>query len=91
MVGNTEWWYYCRGEYGGGSWIFTWTGLPGEPLYQMDYNDIRLAMGLEFDRLNVLDGHIEFGVAVNRELIPNGPIPEFKPSTTFFLGAGLAY
>ncbi len=91
MVGNTEWWYYVRGEYGGGSWTYTWMDLPGEPMYQADYNDIRVAMGLEFDRLNVLDGHIEFGVAVNREIVPDGPIPAYKPSTTFFLGAGVAY
>lgn len=90
-VGNTEWWYYIRGEYGGGTWALTWTGLPGEPLYETDYNDIRVAMGLEFARLNVLDGHIEFGVSTAREIYPNGPIPVYKPSTTFFLGAGLAY
>lgn len=93
-IGNTEWWFYVRGEYGGGSWTFTWTDL-GDIVDQADYNDIRIAMGLEFSRLNVLDGHIEFGVAFNREIVPRGTvgslIGEYKPSTTFFLGAGLAY
>ena len=92
-IGNTEWWFYVRGEYGGGSWLFTWTELGGPPplLGQADYNDIRTAMGLEFSRLNVLDGHIEFGVSFNREIVPRGFYQEYKPSTTFFLGAGLAY
>ncbi len=95
-IGNTEWWFYVRGEYGGGSWVFTWTelGAPGDrPVGQADYNDIRIAMGLEFARLNVLDGHIEFGVAFNRQIVPRASlgIDEYKPSTTFFLGAGLAY
>ena len=98
VVGNTEWWYYIRGEYGGDSWLMTWDDLalpPDDENYESrhktDYNDIRVAMGLEFDRLNVLDGHIEFGVAVNRQIIPDGLDWEYKPSTTFFLGAGLAY
>ncbi len=92
-TGNTEWWYYIRGEYGGGSWTFTWTelGAPPPMVGQADYNDIRIATGLEFARLNVLDGHIEFGVAFNRAIVPRGFFNEYKPSTTFFLGAGLAY
>jgi len=92
-IGNTEWWFYVRGEYGGGSWLFTWTELGAPPplLGQADYNDIRVAMGLEFSRLNVLDGHVEFGVSFNRAIVPRGFFEEYKPSTTFFLGAGLAY
>lgn len=94
-TGNTEWWLYVRGEYGGGSWVFEWTEL-GEVVEQADYNDIRIALGLEFANLNVLNGHIEFGVSFSREIVPRGPVVlpivgEYKPSTTFFLGAGLAY
>ena len=88
--GNTEWWIYARGEYGGGSWYVTADGPPGTR-DQLDYNDLRFASGLEIRRHSQLSGLIEFGVAFNRELLQKTTHDKFKPSTTMFLGAALMY
>ena len=62
--GNTDWWGYIRGEYGGGSWT-----ISGEP---SDYNDIRVGLGLEFDRFSGCNGLFEVGGAFERELYGQG-------------------
>jgi hypothetical protein len=90
-VGNTEWWFYGRGEYGGGSWAAVPDGVPGGVLDQIDYNDIRFALGFEFDHLSNLSGRFEVGVALERELVLRSTGEKYHPSTTIFLGAGLAY
>ena len=89
-IGNTEWWGYVRGEYGGGSWTITPHKAPG-PMDEIDYNDIRLALGLEFNRNAGLGGLVEVGTAFNRELYVRGTHEKFTPSTTIFLRAGLIY
>jgi len=88
--GNTEWWLYCRGEYGGGSWVVE----PDDPAKggtrdQVDYNDLRFAIGLEFDRMDRIGGLIEVGTAFDRELLVRSTGVKFSPSTTIFLRAGL--
>jgi hypothetical protein len=93
-IGNTEWWWYVSGDYGGGSWMITRTSIPGDPRDQVDYNDMRVALGLEFKRLTGmgLNGLFEGGYAFQRELVYNGQHPPtFVPDGTFFLRAGLAY
>lgn len=85
--GNTEWWFYCRGEYGGGSWE---VGSPVAPdPDQVDYNDLRFALGLEFNRMDRIGGLIEVGTAFDRELIVRSTREKYSPSTTIFLRAGL--
>ncbi|MEE9602115.1 MAG: hypothetical protein V3V75_02335 [Thermoguttaceae bacterium] len=88
-VGNTEWWCYVRGEYGGGSWtVKRVSGM----LDQADYNDIRFALGLDFANTNGLAGMFEVGVAFEREIRYRSRMPEvYRPKTTFLLGAGLVY
>ncbi len=87
--GNTQWWWYLRGEYGGGNWTVRRTsGIIDE----VDYNDIRAAFGVEFIRLNGLTGLFEIGVAFEREVVYKlAPPPKFTPNTTVFLRAGLTY
>ncbi|MBN1589129.1 MAG: hypothetical protein JW888_06420 [Pirellulales bacterium] len=85
---TTEWWLYCRGEYGGGSWIIKPDGVPG-PLDQVDYNDLRFAIGLEFDRMDKIGGLVEVGTAFDRELVVRSTGDKYSPSTTIFLRAGL--
>lgn len=109
-LGTCEWWYYVRGEYPGGG---TWTvrraspapaGSPPPPnragqLDSVDYNDIRVALGLEFIRTSSLHGFFEVGTAFDREILffpvtDSGiaePVSKFRPSTTVFLGAGVAF
>ena len=89
--GNTEWWGYARGEYGGGSWTVNRL----DPAISPDlvgYNDLRFSVGLEFIRLNGLTGLFELGVSFNRELRYRSQAPTvFYPNTTMFLRTGLAY
>jgi hypothetical protein len=101
--GNTEWWLYGAGDYGGGSWtIKRDTGFgPGVPDWkhpadgtytQFDYNDIRVAVGLEFKTLRQMEGHLEVGLSCSRELIYRDQLPPaYYPTNTVYLGAGLSY
>jgi len=100
LVGQTEWWYYLRGEYGGGAWtVKRGTGPRRGLLDSVDYNDLRVALGVDFRRNPGWRGFFEVGLAFNRELLyfaeDNPAIPEpmsrFKPSDTVFLGGGIAY
>jgi hypothetical protein len=99
-LGNTEWWYYLRGEYGGGAWtIKRRTGPRTGLLDAVDYNDLRLALGLDFRHNSGWRGSLEIGMAFDREILyfpldnPAIPEPQHRcvPSTTVFLGGGLAY
>ena len=89
-IGNTEWWLYARGEYGGGSWTVKPHKAPG-PMDQIDYNDIRFGVGLEFNRNAGIGGLIEIGTAFDRELLLRSTHAKYTPSTTFYFRAGLVY
>ncbi len=85
--GNTEWWLYARGEYGGGTWTLR---QPDATVLPMDYNDMRVGVGLEFARPGGLTGLFEVGLAFERELYFS-PAMEWDPNTTVFLRGGLGY
>jgi hypothetical protein len=93
--GNTDWWIYARGEYGGGSWtIKQEITVPDTVSYldQVDYNDIRVGLGLEFDTPRAWKGLFEAGVTFERELVFRSGIPAtFRPDPTVYLRAALAY
>ncbi len=85
---DTQWWAYVRADYGGGSWaINTDYGV-----FRTDYNDIRVALGLEFRNKpgQCLSGYFEVGGAFNRELYADGQA-WYKPSSCVFLAGGLKY
>jgi len=86
-VGNTEWWGYIRGDYGGGAWTMD---QPGGDTLEMDYNDIRLGLGAEFFRPRGLSGLFEVGLAFDRELYALDD-DFFTPNSTVYLRGGLAY
>jgi len=89
-VGNTDWWLYCRGEYGGGSW--TVKRNPGDDQDEVDYNDMRFAVGLEYERLGCVNGRFEVGIAFERELFYRSPTTAaFEPNPTVFVGGAFAY
>ena len=79
--GNTEWWLYASGDYGGGTWtIKRDTGYmtppaapwqhPADGTYtRFDYNDIRIAVGLRFKTPRQLEGHFEVGFSCDRQLV----------------------
>jgi hypothetical protein len=96
--GNTQWWLYADGNYGGGTWtIKRNTGfVPAVPtdgtFTRFDYNDIRVAVGLEFKRPRQLEGYFEVGLACSRELVYQDLSPSsYFPNNTVYIGAGLTY
>jgi hypothetical protein len=89
-IGTTDWWYYLRGEYGGGSWTIRREFTPD--VERIDYNDLRVALGMEFQRTGGLEGFVEVGLAFDREVVyVESPEDNFRPSNTFFLGGGIRY
>ena len=99
--GNTEWWVYVSGDYGGGKWQITrQNGFDPNPYPPdmngtrdtFDYNDIRVAVGLEFNTMRQLHGMFEVGGAFCREVIYESyEPPAYYPNDTVFIRAGLAY
>lgn len=86
--GTTDWWIYGRGEYGGGDWTIGHNGRTE----RVDYNDYRIALGLEFARRKGLNGLFEIGYSFQRELCYEYDDPaKFTPDSSVFLHAGLAY
>ena len=84
--GITDWWLYGRGDYGGGSWEIT---PPGSSTERVDYNDVRVAVGLEFHRHAGLSGLFEVGYAFDREVY--SLTTDLRPSDAWFLRAALSY
>ena len=85
-IGNTEWWIYARGDYGGGAWTVMHEGS----FESIDYNDIRILFGFDWKNPTVLDGFFEVGLATDREIVYRTS-PIFRPTTAFLLRAGLIY
>jgi hypothetical protein len=96
--GTAEWWLYFSGDYGGGDWHITERN-PSTQYFNFDYDDIRIAVGVEFKTYRNLNGWFEIGGAFSRELFfrddsnpANTPAPNtIYPNNTVFLRAGLAY
>lgn len=89
-LGNTEFWWYLGGEYGGD----TWTIEPeADPIEQrVTYNDFRAALGIEWYNPYGAKGFIEGGYVFEREVIyTESHLDNFNPDNTFLIRAGLAY
>ena len=84
--GNTEWWGYLAGDYGGDAWTVDLAGVQS-----LDYNDIRFALGVEFDHMDGLrTGFFEVGLAFERELYNSAADP-YGLNNTVFLRGGVAF
>jgi hypothetical protein len=87
-IGNTKWYGYAAGEYGGGSWTVARQTTDD----RIDYNDIRLIGGLEWETQTQIRGHIEAGWVFDREIVfVSGDPPNFKPNDTIMLRAGVDF
>jgi hypothetical protein len=86
-LGNTDIWLYGFGEYGGGSWTAQRVGMND----QFDYNDIRFGGGLESFGYRGLHGLFEVAYVFNRQILYRSGTPNFYPSDTVMLRAGIAY
>jgi hypothetical protein len=58
---------------------------------QADYNDIRVSLGLEAYGYRGLHGFFEVGYVFDRQIIYRGGSPEYNPSDTIMLRAGVGY
>ena len=90
-IGTMELWWYVGGEYGGGAWTVQRVGPP--PFSDaIDYNDIRVILGLEWILQRGLRGHFEIGYVFDREIVfVGGPPANFKPDDTVMLRGGITY
>lgn len=87
-VGTTKWWWYAAGEYGGGSWTVARQTTDD----RIDYNDIRVIGGLEWETQTQIRGHLEIGYVFDREIIfTSGDPPNFTPDDTIMLRAGIDF
>lgn len=86
---NDARWLYVGGEFGGGVWSITRpsTGM----LDTVNYNDLRLLVGLERKRLGGISHRLEFGYVFYRELEFERPATELQLDDTVFVRAGLSY
>ena len=91
-IGTTDWRLMLRGEYGGGDWTVKRAfGVPGQT-DEVNYNDIRVAGGLEFEQTGGVHGSLETGVAFDREILFRSGAPQkYVPTTTVFVGGAIAY
>jgi len=88
-IGTTDLWYYLAGEYGGGAWTIKRANGMNDAV---DYNDIRVSLGLEAIALSGLRGTFEVGYVFDRQIIYRSVMPDrFDPSSTILLRASLSY
>ena len=99
-AGGTEWWWYLSGDYGGGVWTIKRSLDPTNPAYKtengqidlVDYDDIRVALGIDFKRPAGVTGFFEGGYAFQRELNYASGLPStFDPNGTFYVHAGVSF
>lgn len=91
-VGNTEWWWYVSGEYGGGAWTVERASGASDAI---DYDDLRFILGTEWrpaGGLSGITGRFEVGYVFNRKIkYIYTSTPDFKPNDTVMLRFGLTY
>ncbi len=93
-VNEMDIWWYLGGEYGGDAWtIERESGFSD----QIDINDIRLSVGLEWGspksmETGVRQGFVETGLVFDREIrYSTTPAENFSPKSTIFLRFGIGY
>lgn len=89
--GETRWWLYLRGEYYGNNWQIKRIN-PNPAVNGMadtvDYNDIRVALGLQADTATITSFIFEVGLTFNRELVYRSGQPSvYRPNPMIFLQA----
>jgi hypothetical protein len=87
-IGVTDLWLYVSAEYGGGAWTVRRANGASD---NFDYNDIRLILGVETYGSNRCRGMCEIGWVFDRQIIYRSGTPQFDPSDTVMIRAGLNY
>ena len=87
-IGTSQWWMYFAGEYGGGRWTVDRLIGPDD----IDYNDIRVIFGLEWETQTQARGHVEIAYVLDREIIFAGsPTDTLKLDDTMMVRAGVDF
>lgn len=87
-IGSSQWWMYVAGEYGGGRWTVQRLAGPDD----VDYNDIRIIFGLEWETQTQARGHIEIAYVLDREIIfDNTATPKLDLDDTVMVRAGVDF
>ena len=85
---GAKWWWYVGGEYGGGSWTLNRANI-GD---RVDYNDLRIYTGLEWETPGQARGHLEIGYAFDREIIYESGMPASRDlDDAVMFRAGIGY
>jgi hypothetical protein len=87
-IGTTEWGWYVAGEYGGGAWTIERDMIGHEGV---DYSDIRVLGGLEWESVYHCRGYFEVGYVFNREVTYKITANSFDPEDTVMLRAGVVF
>ena len=88
-VGNYEMWAYAGGEYGGGSWAIERIDGSND---QVDINDVRAFLGVEWIGPRRVTGFFDFGYAFERELVyKSNPMNDLELQDTLMIRSGLAF
>ncbi len=85
---GSEGWVYVGGEYGGGAWAINRLGILDD---NVDYNDWRLALGLELKHYTGIRGFFEVGYVFNRELLFETYGGRVELNDTVMLRIGLVF
>jgi hypothetical protein len=92
-IGNTEFWWYIGGEYGGGAWTFErqtdpWIGMEE----RIDINDIRVFIGVDWNRLERIRGLFEVGYVFDRQIVVvNHPNESVDLEDTVMVRGGITF
>jgi hypothetical protein len=87
VFGETAWWLYAAGEFGGGTWAYE---RPDGSANSVDYNDYRVILGSEFRRADGWCLRAEAGYVFGRELVPLNA-PRVTPTDTVMLRLALVF
>jgi hypothetical protein len=86
---NTDVWVYTAAEYGGGKWSIQRQAGNADAV---EYDDIRVMLGLDFISFNGLRGYSEVGYVFDRKLIYRSGDPHnYIPGDTVMFRGGLSY
>jgi hypothetical protein len=87
-VGNSKWYWYVAGEYGGGSWSVQ-RQVNSD---RIDINDIRIIGGIEWETQTLIRGFVEAGYVWDREVLFQSGMPgEFRPDDTVMVRGGINF
>ena len=88
-IGNFETWAYVGGEYGGGSWAIERANGDSD---QVDINDVRAFLGLEWLGPRRVTGFAEFGYVFEREILyRSDPSSILDIPDTLMFRSGIAF